>query len=175
MRMAFRRIAAWAIDCACILGWVGVTAAVGVPLYRAGVVRTRNLLALNLIGALVVVIPVVVGAAILESRMSGVTPGKRALGVVVQTVEGGPASLPTALTRNALKTGVPWLIGHGAVFALATHSRSSPVPAGLWVLTAAAYVLPIVYTGSLFAGGGHTPYDRMTGTRVISREPTIRR
>lgn len=74
MRLAFRRIAAWAIDCACVLGWVGMTAAIGVPLYRAGFVRIKNLLTLNLIGALVVVVPVVIGAAILESRASGVTP-----------------------------------------------------------------------------------------------------
>lgn len=115
-----------------------VTAAIGVPLHRAGIVRTRNLLTLNLIGALVVVLPVVIGAAILESRGSGVTPGKRVLGLTVRTVEGVPASFPTALTRNALKIGFPWLIGHGAVFALATHSRSSPLPSGLWFLTAAA-------------------------------------
>lgn len=85
MRLAFRRIAAWAIDCACALGWVEVTAAIGVPLHRAGIVRTRNLLTLNLIGALVVVLPVVIGAAILESRGSGVTPGKRVLGLTVRT------------------------------------------------------------------------------------------
>lgn len=151
-----------------------VTAAIGVPLHRAGIVRTRNLLTLNLIGALVVVLPVVIGAAILESRGSGVTPGKRVLGLTVRTVEGVPASFPTALTRNALKIGFPWLIGHGAVFALATHSRSSPLPSGLWVLTAAAYVLPVVYTASLFVGGGRTPYDRMTSTRVTSQGHGIR-
>lgn len=168
MRLPLRRIGAWLIDCVCILGWAGVVAAVGVPLYRAGVTRRQSTLELNLISALVLVVPVVVAAAIAESRGGAGTPGKRALGLTVRSATGKPW-FRTALARNALKIGVPWLIGHAAVFALTTGDRSRPVPPGLWVLTAAAYALPIVYVASLCVGDGRTPYDRISGTRVIWR------
>jgi hypothetical protein len=73
-----------------------------------------------------------------------------------------------ALVRNALKIGVPWLIGHAAVFAITTGSADGgDVPAGVWVLTAAAYVVPLVWIVSLFIAGGRTPYDRLSGTTVV--------
>ncbi|GAA4368761.1 hypothetical protein GCM10023152_06530 [Agromyces bauzanensis] len=40
---------------------------------------------------------------------------------------------------------------------------------GAWVLTAAAYVIPLVWIVSLFVAGGRTPYDRISGTMVVRR------
>ena len=169
MRLAGRRIAAWLIDWGCILVWVAATAAIGVPLFLGGVITAMNDLALNVIGAVVVIIPVVLAAAWCESRRSGATPGKRVMGLVVRAGTDRPA-FRLALLRNTLKLGVPWLIGHAAVFAIVSSSGAGDaVPAGVWVLTGLAYLIPIVWVASLFVGQGRTPYDRICGTEVVRR------
>jgi len=164
-----RRVVAWLIDWACILGWVALTAAVGVPLYLAGITASAGLVTVNLVGAFVVVVPVVLGAAWFESRSVAATPGKRALGLVVRTDVGRPP-FRIALVRNVVKIGVPWLIGHAAVFAIVTSSATTgTVPFGVWVLTGVAYVIPLIWIVSLFVAGGRTPYDRISGTDVVRR------
>ncbi len=163
-----RRVAAWLIDWLCISAWVGVTAAVGVPLNLAGVLRPEGMLLLNVVAALVIVLPVVLAAAVLESR-SGATPGKRILRLEVS----GPVGRPTfgeALLRNVLKLGVPWLLGHAAVYAIVlTSSTQVPTPSWVWALTGAAYVLPVMYLITVFTGSGRTPYDRLARTQVLPR------
>ncbi|HEX6955345.1 MAG TPA: RDD family protein [Agromyces sp.] len=162
-----RRLVAWLIDWACILVWVAITAAIGLPLYLAGIIAPTGYGGLNLIAALVVVVPVVVGAAWFESRSVAATPGKRVMRLRVRTAGGRP-SFQVALLRNALKIGVPWLIGHAAVFAIvASSGAADPVPAWVWLLTGAAYLIPLIWIGSLFVAGGRTPYDRATGTDVV--------
>lgn len=159
---------AWLIDWACILGWVLVTLAVGLPLYLTGVTHEGNAVMLNVVAALTVVVPVVVAAAILESRSRGATPGKRVLRLRAQR-NGETVGFARALGRNALKIGLPWLLGHAAVYAIVLTARgegSTPVWVG--ILTGAAYVLPVVYVVSLFVGRGRTAYDWITGTDVVS-------
>lgn len=168
MGVGWRRIAAWLIDCVCILGWAAVTALVGVPLYLAGVIRPTSAIVLNIVGALVIIVPVVIAAAVLESRRAAATPGKRVLRLRVS----GGRSVPSfgrALLRNALKIGLPWLVGHAAVFAL-TSSRSTGGPTGAAadVSLLVAYILPIAYVICLFVGRGLTPYDRLSRTRVLA-------
>ncbi|WP_448002121.1 RDD family protein [Agromyces bauzanensis] len=170
MGLAGRRIVAWLIDWACIIGWAALTAAVAVPLYFAGVIGSAGVVASNLIAAVVVVVPAVVGAAWFESRAFAATPGKRVLGLEVRTDAGRPG-FRVALVRNALKIGVPWLVGHAAAYAIFTSSaETGTVPAGVWVLTGAAYVIPVVWLVSLFVAGGRTPYDRLSGTTVGTRK-----
>lgn len=169
MNIAVRRIVAWLIDWCCILVWAAATAAVGVPLFLAGVTVTTNPIVLNLVGAIVIIVPVVVAASWCESRPTGATPGKRAMGLEVRA---GSIRLPyrLALLRNLLKLGVPWLIGHAAVYAIVSSSSANhEVPAGVWVLTGFAYLIPIVWIVSLFVGGGRTPYDRICGTAVVHK------
>jgi hypothetical protein len=162
-----RRLAAWLIDWMCILVWVALTAAIGVPLYLAGIIAPTGYGALNLIAALVVVVPVVVGAAWFESRSVAATPGKRVLRLRVRTA-GGRAPFRVALLRNTLKIGVPWLIGHAAVFAIvASSGTTDPVPVWVWLLTGAAYLIPLIWIASLFIAGGRTPYDRIIGMDVV--------
>lgn len=166
MNTAARRIVAWLIDWSCILVWVAATAAVGVPLFWAGVITTTNVVVLNIVGAIVVIVPVVAAAAWCESRPGGATPGKRAMGLIVRA---GGIRLPyrVALLRNLLKLGAPWLIGHAAVYDLASGSNAGgEVPPGVWVLTGIAYLIPIVWIVSLFVGDRRTPYDRICGTDV---------
>ncbi|MGN6326696.1 RDD family protein [Pseudolysinimonas sp.] len=161
-RHPWRRIGAWAVDCGVILGWVAVTAAVGIPLYLSGAIRGVGPLALNVVGALVVVVPVVVGLAMLE-HLRGATAGKALLGLVVRH-EGRRPTLSRALLRNAIKVAAPWLVGHAAVIAVITDP--TPFASGLLV---AAYVLPVVYVVSLFVRRGRTAYDAAAGTRVVGR------
>lgn len=167
MGISGRRLVAWLIDWTCILVWVAITAAIGIPLYLAGIIAPTGYGALNLIAALVVVVPVVVGAAWFESRALAATPGKRTMRLRVRTADGRPP-FRVALLRNTLKIGVPWLIGHAAVFAIvASSGTTAPLPAWVWLLTGAAYLIPLIWIGSLFIAGGRTPYDRVIGTDVV--------
>jgi uncharacterized RDD family membrane protein YckC len=165
VRYPWRRIAAWLVDWACILGWVAVTAAVGVPLYLAGIISPAGTVALNVVGAIVIVLPVVIALALFESSRRAATPGKRVLGLRVCAHDARPAFL-RALGRNALKIGLPWLIGHAAVFALVTQNAPGRMPAWVWIYPALAYVIPIAWIVSLFLPSGRTAYDIVTRTTV---------
>lgn len=158
-----RRILAWGIDWFCILGWIAVVAAVGVPLHLAGVISLTAPLAQNLVG-LAVIIPVVVAASRLESGPKSATPGKRLVGVRVH-YRSGDRVVVRALLRNTLKIGLPWAIGHLAVFAV-VDAGSGPIP--IWVagLTASAYVIPALWVFSWILPGARTIYDRLSGSEV---------
>ena len=175
MRLGWRRILAWLIDWACILVWAAVTALIGIPLYLAGVTDSAGMLTANLVGALVVVVPVVAAAAWCESGNRTATPGKRACGLRLTYGRRRP-QFSVALLRNCLKIGLPWILGHACVYALAAGADggSSPVPIGVWILTIAAYLIPLVYIVSLFVADGRTPYDRITGTDVVLAPPPRR-
>lgn len=180
-RLPWRRLAAWLMDWICVLAWCGIVAAVGIPLYLAGVTRTIDDVTLNVVAAITVVVPATVGLAVLEaSRLHG-TLGKRLLGIrVIGRPAVGPgagddragsaiagAALGASVLRNALKIAVPWTIGHSAVIAILGTSADGPPPAWVWLLTAAAYALPIVYVASLFVRRGRTPYDVASRTAVV--------
>ncbi|WP_132047406.1 RDD family protein [Curtobacterium sp. PhB136] len=168
MRLGGSRLLAWLVDWACVLGWVALTAAVGVPLYLAHVIRPTNVVVLNVVGALVIVMPVVLALAWCESRREAATVGKRVMKLVVRANARSPR-LTVAIARNTLKIGVPWLIGHAAVFTIVRASGDDGVPVGVWALTVCAYVLPLAWIFSLFVGRGRTPYDWACGTEVTRR------
>jgi uncharacterized RDD family membrane protein YckC len=172
-RHPLRRLIAWLIDCLWVLGWAGLVAAIGVPLYLAGVTRGLDELALNIVAALTIVIPVTIALAAFESSRSRATPGKRALRLAVASRRSDPTAFSRALARNATKVALPWLIGHAAVIALVQSSDTSAAPSPwVWALLAAAYVLPVLYVVALFVGSGRTPYDRMSGTTVFRQDGT---
>jgi len=67
-----------------------------------------------------------------------------------------------------LKIGVPWLLGHAAVYAIVlTSGTGARTPTWVWALTGAAYLLPLTYLVTVFAGSGRTPYDRLARTQVL--------
>lgn len=174
MKLGMRRIAAWLVDWLCILIWVAITAAVGVPLYLNGITSPAGMLTANLVGAIVVVVPVVLAAAFVESRRFSATPGKRLLGLRLRCRSGEPR-FHLALIRNLLKIGLPWILGHAAVYALArTDAESFGLPIGVWIVAVAANVIPLVYVVTLFLADGRTPYDRITGTDVVLARPPRR-
>lgn len=162
---AWRRIAAWLVDWLCFLVWLALVAAIGIPLYLAGVTGQWSVVTANVVSALVTAVPLTVFLAVLESGTRQASVGKRVLGLkVVGVRDGGRLSFGSALLRNALKVAVPWTIGHAAAIALVGSATIGP---GLATLTAAAYVLPLVYVVTLFAGTGRTPYDRAGGAKVV--------
>jgi uncharacterized RDD family membrane protein YckC len=164
-RHPWRRLAAWCVDWLCILGWVALVAAVAVPvvLARRGTLDpTGDLLTENLLAFVVTIAPVTAVLAVLESR--GATVGKRVLGIRVRASAAAP-SLGAAALRNVVKVGVPWSLGHAAVFALA----QSPAAVAPWVVPAlvAAYALPLASVAALFVRRGRTPYDWLCRTDVV--------
>src|ERR1700709_1004055 len=111
------RLAAWVLDWVCILAWVAVTAAVGVPLFLTGITHGVSTVWLNIIGAVVLIAPVTVGLAFFESGARQATLGKRP-----RTLQGAGAdtgsrvTFSRALLRNSLKVALPWALGHAVVF-----------------------------------------------------------
>jgi uncharacterized RDD family membrane protein YckC len=162
---AWRRIVAWLVDWLCFLVWLALVAAIGIPLYVAGLTGQWSAVTTNVVSALVTAVPLTIFLAVLESGTRQASVGKRVLGLkVVAARDGGRLSFASALLRNALKVAVPWTIGHAAAIALVGSTTISP---GLVTLTAAAYVLPLVYVVTLFVRDGRTPYDRAAGAGVI--------
>lgn len=156
---------AWLVDWLCFVVWLALLAAVGIPLYLLGVTGQWSAVTTNVVSALVTAVPLTVFLAVLESGARQASVGKRALGLkVVGVPDGGRLSFGAALLRNALKVAVPWTIGHAAAIALVGSATVGP---GLATLTAAAYVLPVVYVLTLFVGTGRTPYDRAGRARVV--------
>ena len=156
------------VDWFCILAWVAIIAAVGVPLYLSGLTHSVGAVASNLVAALMMVLPTTVVLTLLESSPREASIGKLTRHLrVVDAVTGSRVSFQRSILRNTLKIGVPWTIGHAAVFAIVQASGSRPVPVSVWLLTVVAYVLPITYVVSLFVGQGRTPYDLISSTVVI--------
>ena len=156
------------IDWLGILGWLLITAVVGVSLYASGASHPMGPLASNLLVALVTAVPVTVGLSLLESSPRQASVGKRTRHLrVVDAATGSRVSFRRSLLRNTLKIGVPWTIGHAAVYAMVRVEGSGPAPASVWLLMVLAYVLPVLYVGFLFVGEGRAPYDRISGTIVI--------
>ena len=114
------------------------------------------------------VLPTTVVLTLLESSPREASIGKLTRHLrVVDAVTGSRVSFQRSILRNTLKIGVPWTIGHAAVFAIVQASGSRSVPVSVWLLTVVAYVLPITYIVSLFVGQGRTPYDLISSTVVI--------
>ena len=161
------RLFAWLIDWLVSLAWVAIVAAIGVPLFLSGMASRLDVIAVNVIAAATLVVPVTGVLAAMESRSRPATIGKRSRRLhVVNDVTGQPVSFGCALVRNGLKVGIPWSIGHAAVYAIITSAGTTSMPIPVMVLTAIAYALPLLYVVCLFIGAGKTLYDRISGTRV---------
>ncbi|MEC5180649.1 RDD family protein [Arthrobacter sp. CG_A4] len=82
----WNRLAAWLVDWLLVLGWLAITAAVAVPLFLSSYTGGLSVLALNIVATLVVVVPVTVGMAVLESSARKASIGKRARRLIVVTI-----------------------------------------------------------------------------------------
>jgi len=158
---------AWVVDCLCILVWVAIIAAISIPLYLAGITGGLTVVAPNIFATLVLVVPVTLMLAWLESSVRKASIGKRVRQLlVVNSRTGQRVSFRRALARNAMKIAVPWTIGHAAVYGIVVSSAAGSIPTAVWMATVLAYALPLAYIASLFFGTGRTPYDRISGTTV---------
>lgn len=169
-RHPWKRLAAWSIDCAVILGYAGLLAAVGIPLYLAGFLRSASLLLENAVSAFLLVIPAVLVLAGLEASQQTGTIGKRILKLRVTGLGDTRIAYLRAVVRNTMKFGIPWLIAHATVYAIWSASSHGSAPGWwIWALLAVSYGIPIVWVVSLFIGTGRTPYDRLAHTQVAAR------
>lgn len=167
------RVLAVLIDWLFMCVWIALVAAVTVPLLLVGAAMHLPPVAENAVATLVLVVPITIALAVLESGPRQATPGKRARRLVVQDARTGNA-LPfrRALLRNALKVALPWIVAHAAVYALVDASSSAgAVPPGVQAATAVSYLLPTVWLVALLIGSGRTPYDRIAGTIVARSTP----
>ncbi|WP_435094623.1 RDD family protein [Clavibacter michiganensis] len=174
------RLLAVLIDWLFMSVWIGLVAAVMVPLFLVGATASLPPVAENAVAALVTVVPITIALAVMESGPRQSTPGKRARRLVVRDARTGDA-LPfrRALLRNAVKIALSWAVGHAAVYAIvgasgatgASGGTSASVPPGVEALTAIAYVLPAVWLVTLLLGSGRTPYDRIAGAVVARPTP----
>ncbi|MFJ2033246.1 RDD family protein [Streptosporangium sp. NPDC087985] len=166
--LAWRRITAWLIDWLWILILPVLLVPIGVTLYATGF--RLPTWGWNLVSFLILVMPVTLWAAWRESGRFQATPGKRVRGLmVVDARSGQPVGFGRALLRNTVKIAIPWELGHTVAFHFATGAGEQP-PGYLVVLTVLTYALMFGWAGSLFLPSGRTPYDRLSGARVIRRD-----
>ena len=163
--LAWRRLAAWAVD------WLIISAyAVAlVPLGLLLVDRSVRLppLGWNAASLVVLIVPATVWLAAWESGHSGATPGKRLLGLRVRVSGEGDVGRRHAAARNALKVALPWELGHTAAFLLADPEASGSTALIGMASAVLACALAAGYVASLFIGTGRTPYDHAAATRVV--------
>jgi uncharacterized RDD family membrane protein YckC len=164
---ALRRIGAFCIDWLVIALWGGLLFGI-VMLASGGNPRPpAGPWAGQLLGLLTMTLPVVLYFTVCESAPMRGTLGKRALGLIVVDVEGQRLRPSAALLRNALKF-LPWEFGH-LVAQQSIHSGPEGFPAWVWLPALIAFGGPAWWVAAL-ALRGRTPYDRISGSRVVRRE-----
>jgi uncharacterized RDD family membrane protein YckC len=168
--LAWRRVAAWAVD------WLIISAytVALVPLGLLLVDRSVRLPSLgwNAASFVVLIVPATVWLAAWESGRSGATPGKRLLGLRVRVLREAEVGRRRVAVRNALKVALPWELGHTAAFLLADPKASGSTYSVGMASAVLACALAAGYVASLFIGTGRTPYDH-AATSCVVRSPAV--
>ena len=168
----FRRIAALLIDYALILGWMAVVALIsaGIALASGGY---ANWLAwgtgvAQLLGFVVLVLPVGIYLFVTESSARQATVGKRALKLMVVAADGSRPPAWRILVRTIIKL-LPWEIAHFFVWhTVAAVSGDGVFPSWLIVGLVVADILPVAYVLTvLLEPRRRGPHDLVAGTRVV--------
>ena len=171
-----RRTAAFLLDYVIISVYIGLLVAIGVGLGLGPLKGFFHTLFADpnrseLSAFVLLVLPVILYCAILESSPWQATVGKRALGLRVTGAQGGRLRLPRALARSVLAF-VPWELTHACLWRipgwpLAVTSISPLIVAGLVLV----WVIVAVYLGSMLLSRQHqTLYDWLTGVYVIKTD-----
>jgi uncharacterized RDD family membrane protein YckC len=168
----WRRVAAFAVDYAVILVYLGVLALVGVlgraiGVLPAEVTTPAARVAAQLAGIVVLTLPVTLWFAGWEATPAGATPGKRVLGLRVVTTGGDRLGWPRSLLRTTLKFVVPWELAHTAVWNLLAWPADGGSVVDM-VLLGVANAIIVVDLVALFVGTRRPPYDRIAGTLVTT-------
>jgi uncharacterized RDD family membrane protein YckC len=122
----------------------------------------------ELLGFLLLTLPVVLYFALCEASRQRATFGKRALRLAVVRSDGSRLSRGRALLREAVRF-LPWELSHALLWRVAlVHDRG---PIAFWVAAGfvVVYVLVILYLVTLFIGSHRTIYDRLADSIVIQR------
>lgn len=168
----FRRIAALLVDYALILGWMAVVAAIsaGIAVASGGY---ANWLAwgtgvAQLLGFVVLVLPVGIYLFVCEASPWQATVGKRALRMRVVARDGSRAPAWRILVRTVVKL-IPWEVAHFFVWhTVATAASGADFPAWLIAGLVVADLLPVVYVlVVLLEPERRGPHDLVAGTRVV--------
>jgi uncharacterized RDD family membrane protein YckC len=167
-----RRVAAFVVDYAIILVYIGFLTGLGI-LLRAAVnlplptdaTDTTKVLG-HTVSFLGLTLPVTLYFALTEASSIQATLGKRAVGLRVVAVNGRRLPRGRSLLRSAVKFA-PWELAHTAIW----HTSGQPFvsPPDAWGI--AAYVVSLAaaawYVAALFIGDRRTPYDRAAGSIVV--------
>jgi uncharacterized RDD family membrane protein YckC len=174
-RPKFRvRLLALLLDYAVILGWMLVLAISTLILYSI-TGEFFNWLAFGTVGAqllgfLLLVLPVGAYLYVGEASTRQATFGKRILGLqVVDAKDGGRPSRLRIVIRTVVKL-LPWEIAHFAVWNIVAIAAEggSEFPLWLLIMVVAADLLPFVYIAFVsFQKDKRGPHDLFAGTRVI--------
>lgn len=168
-----RRVLALLIDYALIIAYL--TVLVLVALVIAGVTGGfANWLAFGTLGAellgfVILVLPIGIYLYAAEASPWQATVGKRALGlrVVVEAHGGRPGRL-RILVRTVVKL-IPWEFAHFFVWQAAASAGLAVFPVWIAVGAVVANLLPVAYVACvLFQRERRGPHDLVAGTRVIA-------
>jgi uncharacterized RDD family membrane protein YckC len=164
-----RRVGAFGVDYLVIAAWVLLIVVAGL-VFRAvapdvsATVFSNPLLG-QVIGFVVLTLPVTLYFALSEASAAGATLGKRRLGLRVQTAEGGRLTIGRSLARSALKF-VPWELSHAVIWQFS--AAGSDPPAILTIGLAIVWILIGLYLlSALVDPRRRTLYDRLAGTAVV--------
>lgn len=122
----------------------------------------------QLLGFLVLTLPVILYFAFCESSTGRATWGKRVAGLEVVGLFEPRLSRPRTLVRALVKF-LPWELAHGCLWRIEGWPMEprQPTPTILAGL-ALSWLLVIVWIVSIFVARGRTPYDRAAGSRVLA-------
>jgi len=167
-----RRLLALLVDYALIVAYLGVLVLVALLVVR--VTGTfMDWLALGtvvaeLLGFVLLVLPVGIYLYAGESSARQATVGKRVLGLrVVLEANGGRPGRARILVRTVVKL-IPWEFAHFFVWQAAASAGLAVFPVWITIGIAAANLLPIAYLVCVFVQRDRRgPHDLVAGTRVI--------
>jgi uncharacterized RDD family membrane protein YckC len=162
-----QRILAALVDTGLMAGWALLVWTVLAVLAFTGNPLRFGPFGYSLFSMLLVVLPVTITLTVLEAGRYQATPGKHRVGLRLRRDPSGDrVGWGRCLVRSLLKLGLPWALAQFAILALVT---APGLEAAIGVLFAIA--VPAAYLTSLFVRNGHTLYDWLTGTKVITIAP----
>jgi uncharacterized RDD family membrane protein YckC len=172
-----RRIGAWLLDYLLIAAYLVLLTAVSLAL-RASPAQAGFNSAMSqpataeILGFFLLTVPVVLYFALLEASPHRSTLGKRALRLAVVQRDGRRLSVARALLREAVRF-LPWELSHALLWRVALSQDRASI--SLWVTAGfgVVYALVLLYLVTLLIGSHRTVYDRLAGSIVIQRQPSL--
>lgn len=163
---AWRRLAAFCIDWCVIAAWGGLLFAMVVLVGASDAGGPGGPWSGQLLGLATMTVPVVLYFSLTESSAMQASLGKRALDLRVTDEAGDRLGFASALGRNLVKFA-PWEFGH-MLAQQAVFSGEAGMPAWTILPAVIAFAGPLLWIFELFRTG-RTPYDRLSGSRVLRR------